>query len=104
MPVRPALVRIAIALSVVAALSGGGFVSRVSAVPPFAPRSGEVTGDTGVNSFDALHVLFYGAGLSGRQTQAWQDAADVNGDGVANSLDASFILQFHAGLLSHLPP
>jgi hypothetical protein len=99
---RTAFVRITLATSLFAALAAGGCLAHGAAVEPFGPRTGDATGDGVVNAFDALHVLFYGAGLSSEQSDRWHAAVDANADSMANAIDAALILQDAAGLI-HLP-
>ena len=95
---RGLLIRVTITASLFIALAGGGFAAHIASAEPMAMKTGDLNGDAAVNSLDALFVMFYDAGLSGKQSMTWQAAADVNCDTTVNAIDASLILQADAGL------
>ena len=99
MLVRTAPVRIAIVGSLLIALFVAGLAAPSASAAPMMPaKTGDLNGDAAANSIDALLVMFYDAGLSGKQSTMWQAAADVNCDSTVNAVDASLILQHDAGL------
>jgi hypothetical protein len=82
-------------------LAGGA--TSASAGPMSGMKTGDLNGDADANSLDALLVMFYDAGLSGKQSMTWQAAADVNCDLSVNTVDATLILQDDAGLYQIRP-
>jgi ABC-type branched-subunit amino acid transport system substrate-binding protein len=78
-----------------------GEVTLEQETTPPTPLTGDVNGDSMINSIDAAVVLQYSAGLI---TSLCRENADVDGDGTINSIDAALILQYEAGLLSSLAP
>ena len=102
--VRATLFRIVLLAGLLLPLAAGGLVaSSASAAPMMPAKTGDLNGDGVSNSLDALYVLFYAAGVSGKQSAGWVAAADVNCDGIVNAVDASLILQHDAGLYNLRP-
>ena len=65
--------------------------------------SGNVDGENGVNSLDALMLLQGIAGAVERGERAFNPFADVDQEGGLTSRDALLILQYDAGLILGLP-
>jgi hypothetical protein len=93
---------LAAVIGITALLAGSG---SASAGPMMPPKTGDVNMDGSTNSIDALHILFYDAGLvmPAGFSAGWMAAADVNCDLVVDALDASIILQVDAGLTTIRP-
>lgn len=67
---------------------------------PYTGILGDVTGDSKVNSSDAVAVLIsYARELTGISSTLNKDVSDVNGDGKINSTDAVWILKYYASFL-----
>jgi len=104
MLVRAALIWIAIITSLLIALIVAGLVApRVSACTLVEPKTGDLNGDSRIDSRDALTITFYSAGLMPAPSKLWMAGADVNCDSTVNTVDASLILQADAGLYTIRP-